>query len=383
MNTHIDTDSKLYRFFSFFPGLAVWLTFLLMIFFSWKFPAYVSIFFIVYAFFWLLRIFYLHLHLRVSFKKTLENTKINWLQKLKPLVGWEEIYHLVILPMYKETYEVVRESFEAMAGADYPKEKLIVVLAIEGRAGSHAEQIAEKIKTEFGGKFFKFLITEHPDGLAGEIPGKASNETWAVHKAKTEIIDPLKLAYEKIIVSVFDVDTQVLKDYFGRLVYVFLTCERPQRSSFQPIPLFFNNIFETPVFSRVMAFFPTFWQLIQQSRFEQLSTFTSQAMPFKALTEVGFWDKHLVSEDSLIFWKFYIHYDGDWRTEPLYYPVSLDAIVMPTVWQTIKGLYKQQQRWAWGAENIPYMLCCFVRNKKIPLAKKFFWTFIFGEGFYS
>ena len=167
------------------------------------------------------------------------------------------------------------------------------------------------------------------------------------------------------------------------LTYQFLTCEKPQRSSYQPIPLFFNNIFETPIFSRVMAFFPTFWQMIQQSRFEQLSTFTSQAMPFKALTEVGFWDKHLVSEDSLIFWKFYIHYDGDWRTEPMHYPVSLDAIAMPTVWQSAVGLYKQQRRWAWGSENIPYMLCGFFKNKKIPLTKKIFWIFIFAEGFYS
>ncbi len=371
------------RFFEILPGALTWLTFLLIALFSFWWPQGIAVLFIVYAFFWLCRIIYLHFHLRHSFQKVRENLKIDWFAKVKTIAGWEEIRHLVILPMYKEPLPVVREAFLSLRLVNYRKDKMLVVLATEERGGGETQKNALAIKKEFGRDFLKFLVTVHPGGLPGEIPGKGSNEAWAAKEAKTKIIDPLKIPYEKIIVSVFDCDTQAAPEYFGRLAWLFLTGERPLRSSFQPIPLFVNNIYAAPVFSRVMSFFPTFWQMMQQSRSEQLSTFTSQAMPFKALVDVGFWDTHLVSEDSLIFWKFYLHYDGDWRTEPLYYPVSMDATSGRTFWEAAGNLYRQQRRWAWGCENIPYMLSGFVRNKKIPLRKKIFWTFIFMEGFFS
>jgi cellulose synthase/poly-beta-1,6-N-acetylglucosamine synthase-like glycosyltransferase len=48
----------------------------------------------------------------------------------------------------------------------------------------------------------------------------------------------------------------------------------------------------------------------------------------------------------------------------------MDAVIAKTFWQTAKNLYKQQRRWAYGVENIPYMLFGFLKNKKIPLKKK-------------
>lgn len=381
----------LYRLLEFLPGAVVWLTLFLLVFLSAKFPFAVSIFFIVYSFFWLVRIFYLHLHLRFSFQKMRSYVKENWLTKTKELTpaqksqsfNWQEVYHLLVLPMYHEPYSLVRETFLKIKETDYPKDKMFAVLSVEEKGGREALATAEQIEKEFASLFFGFLVTVHPADLPGELPGKGSNETWAVKAIKKKIIDPLKISYEKIIVSVFDIDTQPYPEYFGRLTYLFLTAPRPQRSSYQPMPLFLNNIFEAPVFSRVMSFFPTFWQMMQQSRFDELTTFTSQAMPFKALVEADYWDTDKVSEDALIFWRFYFHYDGDWRTEPMYYPVSMDANAAPTIWQTAKNLYKQQRRWAWGVENIPYMVTGFLKNKKIPLGKKIFWTFVFGEGFYS
>jgi len=41
---------------------------------------------------------------------------------------------------------------------------------------------------------------------------------------------------------------------------------------------------------------------------------------------------------------------------PLYYPVSMDTTSDKSVWQTAKSLYRQQRRWSWGAENIPYLI---------------------------
>jgi GxxExxY protein len=298
-------------------------------------------------------------------------------------VSWSDIYHLIILPMYKEPYEVVSESFESLATANYPKDKFIVVLAPEERGGEIAQLVSQKIREKFGNKFFRFLITAHPANLTGEIPGKGSNQTWATRQVKKEIIDVLKIPYENILTSVFDVDTQVPPDYFGRLTYVFLTCKNPQRSSFQPVPLFINNIFQAPALGRVISFSATFWHMMQQSRPERLTTFSSHSMPFKALTEINFWNTNIVSEDSQIFWQCYLYYNGDWRAEPLFYPAMMDANVAPTFWQTLINLYKQQRRWGWGCENIPYMLNGFRRHPRIPFRKKLYWGFNIIEGFHS
>ncbi len=397
------------RFYEFVPGFLSWITIALMFLISWLSPTGVAIFIILFDIYWLLKTIYLSLHLRSTFGRMKKNLKINWLEKITTNsqllnTDWQDIHHLIILPMYNEPYEVVKESFEALANTNYPKDKFIIVLATEQKAGEIAQQTAKKIEKEYGDKFFKFLITAHPADLPNEIPGKGSNETWAGKQAKELIIDPLieesknlisvnprsnqrksalLSSYDNILVSVFDVDTQVPLDYFGILTYTFLTAKNPQRSSFQPISLFTNNIFQAPALARVIAFSSTFWHMIQQSRPERLTTFSSHSMPFKAIVEVGFWQTDIVSEDSRIFWQCYMHYNGDWRVVPLDYPVSMDANVAPTFWQTMVNQYKQQRRWGWGCENIPYLLDGFKKNKKISWTKKLYWKFNYIEGFHS
>lgn len=381
----------MYRFLETIPGLLAWGTFAALFFLSWKLPAYVAVFIILFDIYWLLKTIYLSLHLNSSFRIMKNNLKINWLEKLKSLdikdqkikIGsFEEIYHLIILPFYNEPYDIVRESVESLIKTNYPKDKFIVVLASEERAGEKAQITAKKIKEEFSGKFFKLLITTHPKNIPREIPGKGSNETWSAKKAK-ELIDKLSIPYENILVSVFDIDTQVFPEYFGRLTYSYLTSANPLRAIYQPIPLYTNNIYQAPALARVIAFSSTFWQMMQQSRPEHLVSFSSQSIPFQTLVEVGFWETNVVSEDSRIFWQCYLRYHGDFRVEPLLYPVSMDANVASTLWQTMKNIYKQHRRWGWGAENIPYMLYGFIKDPLIPKRKKLFWTFSHIEGFHS
>ena len=260
---------------------------------------------------------------------------------------------------------------------------MIVVLALEERAGGAVRETGKRIKAEFKDIFYRFLITVHPNGLSGEIVGKGSNESWAAARAKEEIVDLVKIPYDRILTSVFDVDTQVFPEYFSRLTYVFLTSPDPFRAIYQPVPLFTNNIYESNAFSRVVSFSCTFWQMMQQSRPERLTSFSSQSIPFKTLVEIGLWQKDIVSEDSRIFWQGFFRYHGDFRTEPLFFPVAMDAPAAPTFWGTMKNIYKQQRRWAWGAENAPYLLDGFKQDKTIPKKKRWYWTFNILEGYHS
>lgn len=382
----------LYRALEILPGLLAWAT-ILGIFVASRFaPLWASMFVIVFDIYWLLKTVFLSLHLRSGYAQMQRHLKTDWMTKLRELkIGgselgisqWRDIHHLIILPFYREPYEVVRHCLEAIAASNYPRDRMMVVLGVEERVGQAAMAVAERLQAEYGRVFAKFLIAVHPAGLTGELPGKGSNETYAARLAKNELIDPAGLPYEHVVVSSFDIDTVIRPDYFSILTYHYLTAARPLRTSYQPIPLYNNNIWDAPAFSRVVAVSGTFWQTMQQSRPERLSTFSSHSMPFKALIEMDFWNVNIVSEDSRIFWQSFLFYDGDYRVQPLYYPVSMDANVAPTLARTAANVYKQQRRWGWGVENVPYLIFGFLHNPKIPLRRKLYFTFNQLEGFWS
>ncbi len=375
-------ESPRLRFYEILPGALTWATLVGMVFFSWLLPVWVSIFIILFDTYWLLKTIYLSFHLRATFVALRENMKVDWSKKLDDLPA-RNIFHLVILPMYNEPYEVVKETFESLARPRCAKERLMVVLATEARAGEGAHIVAQRITEEFGDSFFKFLVTVHPSNLPDEIPGKGSNEAWAGMQAKDILIDQLRIDYKDVLVSVFDVDTQIFPEYFGRLTYSYRTVEDPLHAIYQPIPLFVNNVHEAPMLARVVSFSCTFWQMMQQSRPERLTSFSSQSIPFQTLVEIGFWQKNIVSEDSRIFWQGFFAYHGNFRTEPLLISVSMDAPIAGTFWGGMKNIYKQQRRWAWGAENVPYILEGFEKDTTIPRKKRWYWTFNAIEGYHS
>ncbi len=378
-------ERAIYRAFEILPGFLVWVTLIGMVVISWLYPVWAGFFVIAFCIYWLFRTIYFSIILGFAYKKLDENLNIDWFKKIKelPEEKWKDIYHLIIFPMYNEEITIVKESFQALIDSKYPKDKMIVVLGIEERVGEKGQEVAKKIEELYGNKFYKFLITNHPQNIPGETAGKGSNETWAIRQAKEKIVDAENIPYEDIIVSCFDIDTQVYSYYFSCLAYHFLTEPSPHRCSFQPVPFYLNNIFEAPFFSRVVSSCNVFWQMIQQQRPEKIVTYSSHSMSFKALVEMDFWQTNIVSEDAGIFWKSFLFYDGNYRVVPLHYPVSMDSCVAKTLKQTIINQYKQQRRWAWGSEGTPYVLYGFLKNKKISFKKKFQYGFLLIEGFWA
>ena len=91
-----------------------------------------------------------------------------------------------------------------------------------------------------------------------------------------------------------------------------------------------------------------------------------------------------MSEDSRIFYQCYLHYNGDYSVTPMYMAVSMDTVRDDSWWKSVKNLYKQQRRWAWGAEHIPYLLWEFKKKgKQIKWYKKAKWVFLEWEGKWS
>jgi hypothetical protein len=378
---------NVYRFFEILPGLIAWSTLVFALLFSWLIPFWVAFFIIAFDLYWLFRVLYLSVHQIASYRKMKANSAVNWLKRLKKEKDerWRKVHHLVILPVANEEKTIVRDAVASLAASFYPKEKITVLLAIEERGGEKTRRAAMEIKTEFKKIFHGFYISVHPSGIAGELAGKGANVNWSLRKVKEEIAPNIGVPPQNVLVSIFDIDTKPYPHYFSRLTWVFLSTEEPLKKSYQPIPVYNNNIWDSSAIARIIATSSTFWQMMQQERTEQLVTFSSHSMPLKTLLESGY-PSNIVSDDSRIFWRTYFKRSGDYHVAPLHYPISLDAVMAPSLAKTMVNQYKQQRRWSWGVENVPYVFFNFAMNpasKKISFKEKFFHAFTMLEGFWS
>ena len=372
-----------YRLLESIPGALVWITLILSVLLSFLAPVYVIYFIILFDLYWLFKVVYFIINLTVSWKNYKRDNAVNWGAKAAALPGVEKIFHLILLPTYKEDTGIIRATLKSIVENNFPKEKMIIALSGEERGGKEEFLArAAELTDEFGAKFYKFLTIVHPQDLPDEIPGKGSNDAYAAAAAR-KFIDERGIPYEDIVVSTFDVDTLVSPQYFSYLTYKYLTVPNPTRASYQPIPLYGNNIWQSPSVVRIAAFGTTFWLMMELVRPEYLFTFSSHSMPFKALVDVGYWQKNIVSEDSRIFLQCLMHYNGDYRVVPMYVGVSMNTVAIDKYWRSLKNLYKQQRRWAWGVENFPYLVTEFAKRPLISLWKKFVFIWKQLEGMYS
>ncbi|MBF0511951.1 MAG: hypothetical protein HQL13_06450, partial [Candidatus Omnitrophica bacterium] len=134
---------------------------------------------------------------------------------------------------------------------------------------------------------------------------------------------------------------------------------------------------------RVIETGSSFFQLIEATNPEKLVTFSSHSMSFKALVEVDYWPVDMISDDSAIFWKSYIHYDGQYQVIPMYVTLSMDVACAKNWWETVQSVYKQKKRWAWGVENFPIVTRAFIQSNKISLYDKLRLGFKLFEGHLS
>ncbi|MFH0819554.1 MAG: glycosyltransferase family 2 protein [bacterium] len=376
------TNHTKYRILEIIPGVMVWSTFVLAIILAFVKPLWGIYFIIVFDCYWLVRICYLLIYLLNSCFKYRRAVKINWLEKVKKITGWEKVYHLIILPTYKEPVNVLRTTFGSLAAVNYPLDKLIVVLAGEERDQVNFLNIAEILEKEFGHIFFKFLVTLHPKDIEDELAGKGANATWAAKQA-TKLIDELQIPYEDILVSNFDADTCPHPEYFSYLTYTFLLHPNRTRASYQPVAVYNNNIWDSPAILRIINNSTTFWLFTDLARPERLFTFSSHSMSFKALVEIGYWQTDIVTEDSRICLQGMVRYNGDYEVVPIHIPVSMDTPYAGKFWESLVNQYRQIRRWAYGVENFPYIVWQMWGNKKISFRKKFRYLWNQLEGTYS
>jgi hypothetical protein len=329
-----------YRLLEIIPGSVSWIIIVMPFVLSFVAPVGLAYFVILFDLFWLFKAFVFGIHLISGWRHMRREARIDWVERCKHAssnlpdfiehlkhqyseshtwtktklleeinqlqyllntegraLNWHKIYHFVILPTYGETFDTLDASINSFLESDFPKERIVVVVATEEREGEGAKIKAKQLYEKYHHKFFDLLVTVHPDGIAGELKAKGANATWAAHEIE-KYTKKHQLAPEFVIISAFDSDTRAHPKYFSSLTYKYIINPDREHRSFQPIPLFSNNIWETRSIMRINALSSTFWQMIESTRPYRLVNFSAQAMSLKTLQDINFWDTSIVSEDS-------------------------------------------------------------------------------------
>lgn len=280
-----------------------------------------------------------------------------------------ELIHLVIIAVYNESRDVVEPTIKAVAASNYDLKKVALVIAYEERGGPEVEKNANDLIEELGGQFYFAAAVKHPKDIKGEVIGKGGNITYAGRKAyeliKIEGLDPLR-----VLVTTLDSDNRPDKQYFAALTYTYCSTEEPKQASYQPIPMFLNNIWDAPAPMRVIATGNSFWMVVQSMRPHSLRNFSAHAQPLAALLDTDFWSVRTIVEDGHQFWRTYFRYDGQHEVYPIFVPIYQDAVLAGTYRKTLKAQFVQIRRWAWGASDIAYVAYMgFMRRNNIPKHK--------------
>ncbi len=433
-------EHRIQRFWEILPGFLSWATIIGMFVFSaWK-PVWAAIFIIVFDVYWIHKTIYIASYSIMAYLKMRRWERVDWLHRLKAIfkgdllieemnkekhrlkdklkegalsqkekkiikskiveltnftkrakvdlknqnkfLDWKKVYHVIMLPTAIETAENIRPAIQAVLDSNYPKDRIIILLAMEEREPEEKRNKKENIlRSEFEDKFFGFVTTVHKV-KDNEMKCKASNTTYATKKMKKWLEDK-NIPLENVILSNLDCETRIHDQYLAALTYAYVTEPKRLRHAYQPLPMYHNNLWDTIAPVRILVTGSSLWQMVQAMRPEHMVTFSSHSEPFQTIVDIGYWPVNVISEDSLVYHNAYVYFDGDYNVKPIYLPASMDAVLGDSYWHTIKNSYKQNHRWAYGIENLPLLARAFRKNKKIPFTKKFKHIFTMMEGHHS
>lgn len=415
---HIDLEipltqqakGRLYRFFEMVPAFFSYGAFILLIGLSFISPLLAAVYLLVILIGVLFRAVRVAFHVVMGHRRMVQSMQVDWSARLADLehpaasyrrhIGEtsdayglpthlenlrlidadpeafpkpSDLYNLVIVAAYNESYEVIAPTIRSVAESTYDNRRLVVALAYEERGGEAMEQTALRLEKEFKNTFKAFMIIKHPRDLPDEIVGKGPNISYAGEYLK-KWCDEQGIAYKHAIMTTLDSDNRPHRSYFDYVTYEYIINTDRKHLAYQPIALFTNNIWDVPAVMRVVATGNTFWNIISSMRPYAMRNFASHSQPMDALVEMNFWSRRSIVEDGHQFWRSYFYFNGNYSVHPVYIPIYQDAVLDDTYLKTFKAQFIQLRRWMYGASDVAYSAVrIFTRRRTVPFWPAFVW----------
>lgn len=334
-------------------------------------PRIIASIMLLYVLYWFFKSILMSFHLIAGFRAYRQAMAVNWQERLEtdPTTQnhWRDIWHVLIVANANEVYPIVEATLEAITQTLYPKDRIIIVLANEARYASIAEKNQKELRRKFGQMFAGFWTTLHPADIPGEIRGKGANISFAAKtvlpKIRAKRLDP-----KRVLVTTLDADNRVHPQFLSAVTWTYLTTDDRDDKSYQPLPMFFNNIWSVPVAIRSVAIGSSFWHMIEATRPYRLRNFSAHTQSLDLLLRTDFWSNQTIVEDGHQYWRSLFATGGRHTVVPIFIPIYQDAVLSPKGrLMTYREQYLQKLRWAWGASDIPYVLSqMWIRRRELP-----------------
>jgi hypothetical protein len=282
-----------------------------------------------------------------------------------PIADPDRLWHVALVPTYTEPYEKLYETVLALAEADWPRERKMVAIITRETDHGGRENVA-RLREVFGDRFLHFfhiLDPLEPGIVVGKSSAMAYGGRWLYRELVGLGFDP-----SEVVVTDLDSDYRVHPRYFGYLSWTFLTDPDRFRRLYQPVPMFHNNLWQTPLPVRLVAIGATHVQMWRSLTPEKLVSFSSYSVSLQTVHEVDYWATDAIPEDSRFYWKAFFRYSGEFQAVPLFIPIYGDAVRARSYPRTLVQQYIQIRRWAWGITDIPYYIRNAFEHTEIPRA---------------
>ncbi len=356
------------RFFEIIIPLSSWLLITMPLWLSTWHPALVAYFIITFDVYWFYKSFTLALSAVRSFLTIQAHIKVNWKERAQTLPQYRDVYHVIIIPEYKEPLHILRQTLTDLSLQDHPKDRILVVLATE-KKDEHASETAQILQSEFGKTFGGFFVTTHTL-RPGEIAGKSSN----MASAAKEILPELRkrnIQFAFTTITSCDADARIHPKYFSYLTHSFLTDPDRAYHFYQGAILFYSNIWRIPLPNKFFNTLSSIQNLAVLSNPSQFINFSTYSLSYQTVIDVGFWDPDVIPEDYHLFFKVYFAKGAKVATKGIFLPILMDAAESHGFFKTIVNQYEQSKRWAWGVSDIPYVIRNAITHTEIPFMDRF------------
>lgn len=270
-----------------------------------------------------------------------------------PRMDWQQLRHVIIIPHWKEPEHVLVTTLQRLSEMNYPTKRISVVLGAEKR-DPEGYQLSLKLKKQFADKFENIWVSNH-ELTENEIVGKSSNMAFA-GKYVVEQIKKLGWDLKFVTVTSCDADSQLPKNYFGNLTYLYVTEKDSEYKFFNGAMILYANIWRLPFYARVKNSMSTIFNVGRLVRTDKLVPFSTYSTSFWLIDRIGYWTPYITPEDFHIFFKALFTFPDKVSTIPLYQKILADAAEGSTHLETIKNNYFQERRWSWGISDDGWLL---------------------------
>jgi len=363
-------ERGLFRLLEILPGLVSWNIILFPYWGIFVIPTIVAYFILIYNVYWFYQSLQIAITGIIAHFRIQASMNFDWVSDLKSFPDWKKVEHAIIICTYKEPLKILDRTFASLAKQTLPKNQLNIILATEKNEPSRdRKEKIKALKKKYGKIFPEFFVTTH-QLVQGEIAGKSSNERFAAIWFKKNIIDKSKKGIDYFVATSCDADHVFHPNHFASLTFKFLDDPDRYKKFWQPAVLFYNNIWKVPAIIRVPSILGSIFHLSQLPRRDRLINHANYSLSFKLLHEVDYWDADKIPEDWGIFFKAYYKMRGGVEVEANYLPLYADAVESSSFMKTMKSMYNQRKRWAWGVSDDPWIIKKYLLTPGVPFLEK-------------